>query len=247
MTIRKTEDRPPRSNSRLRRPAPERTSPLRAWPEALRPSDSSNGSGPSSVIGNRRQQRANPKHADGLELGYAVIQAHMRQAESIARKYSSARKTRATAGSADLQNTVARLFQSVTDLAPIVSDLVNSIASSSLLQPPATERSASQPGAEFVPANSQVAVQMRSPRPVAVDLFLRPDAATRDLVISGLYAPGSKQPTIKNVQFSPASKRKKASLRIRTPLLRIGLTYSGLLIDHQSGKPMGILSIQAAE
>ncbi len=228
------------ANGRVRRAMPERAAPQRQWPRALRAADS--WQPPTRMVNPSAHLKSSATKAkgDGVGLGYQVLEKHMRRASSIAPKSKAVRKAEA-GSSIDLQDLVERLARGLAEAAPVFSELINRLGRVALGD---DGRSGGTSG--LVNANSRVAIEVNSPRPVRVNLELRPEAERRPLKVYGLYAPGAGKPTIRAVKFVPSVNGTAAALRIRLPRLRGGAAYSGLLVDPRSGEPMGIVSVRAA-
>jgi hypothetical protein len=256
MTIRKSGPKSGDSGAatpgRIRRPPPSRTEPVRTWPGVLRQQGSWNSASPltTSATEEPRAKRQRAADAlDGVQLGYDVIERHMQRAAAVARQYRPNRRQTAPKGGPDVQNTIARVVRSVTDLVPLVGELINSASAAGFvrsLPDLAGGLDGHHSYRAFADANSRVAIALSAPQPITATLELRPRAEHRPLVTAGLFAPGAVRPTVKNIVFANAAGGRQAALRIRAPRLRAGVIYCGMLIDRQTGEALGVISLRVA-
>jgi hypothetical protein len=239
MTIRRDKHTAASDGARVRRDAPARTAPLRAWPGSLRTPDSWDAR--EDLAGVAAKPRAQADHGvDGVKLGYEVIERHMRRA-------AKPRKMIADTQS-EIQNTIAQLFRSLAELMPLMANLVNSPGAAAIAQNLLFNNPLRQPvnnnGSHDTAA--RVDVELSSPRPATVAIELHAEAERRALTIAGLHDRRGHKLTLAAIAFAPAKGRKGARLRIRIPDGQRPGIYSGVLLDRSTSEPHGILTVRVA-
>jgi len=239
MTIRRRKRPAVSDRERVRRDPPARTAPLRAWPGSLRAPDSWNAredlAGVVANVGARADHRV-----DGVRLGYEVIERHMQRAGKPRKKIAPSRS--------EIQDTIAQVFRSLSELMPLMANLVNSPAAAGLVQnllfnnplaqPPNHNRSRD--------AAARVDIELSSPRPVTVTIELHEEAERRALAIAGLHDRHGRKLTLAAIAFASAKGRKRACLRIRLPDGQRPGIYSGVLLDRSTSEPRGVLTVRVA-
>lgn len=238
---------------RLRREDPVRTEPIRNWSTLYRGSNSWDSRNPS----------ADPKSADkatpggswndvvaqGVKLGYRVIEEYMRQGQRIAQQINNRSYGPGAMGN-DIRDLAERMLRYYTDLASLWFDLMGSIAGNpdlmrnlfGLWQPK------SEPSANATPVNGAMAVSIEivSTRPTQVTLDLRPQSAGLFLATHGLRALDPEKPPLTDITFERSLDHGLTSLRIRVPEGQPADIYTGVVIDRDTGQPRGTLSVRIA-
>lgn len=238
----------PTDSARVRRDPPGRTAPIRAWPGSLRPGDSWNSHerlATASATGN-----ASTSHAvDGLKLGYEVIERHLRQAATVGKRRRAAKSS--TGGEhrqSEIQETIARLFRSLSELMPLMGELVNSPGAVGLAQNLLLNNPLVKPPnpASSRDAAARVAIELSSPRPATVTVDLHAQAERRTLAIAALHDLRGRRLAVDAIGFTPAKGRQHARLRVRLPDGQPAGVYSGVLLDRSTSEPRGVLTIRLA-
>ncbi len=194
------------------------------------------------------------------EQGYEVIERHIRQgaAESATRGQSqtatigqgrrAAKLTKKAHTQNELQGTITRVFRSLSELMPLIVDLVNSPGAAGLAQnlffnnplaqPPNHNRSHD--------AAARVDIELSSPRPATVSIELHPDAERRALAIANLHDLRGRTLALDAIAFTPAKGRKRARLRVRVPDGQPPGIFSGVLLDRSTSEPRGVLTVRVS-
>lgn len=189
------------------------------------------------------------QRVDGVKLGYDVIEQHMRQAAAAGPRSRSAKAGKiANHQRNEIQDTVARLFRALSELMPLMGELVNSrtaagLAQNLLFNNPLVQAPNQVPHGD---AAARVTIEVSSVRPASVTIELHPEAERRALATAGLHDPRAGKPALSGIVFSPAKGRKKAYLRIRVPDSQPAGVYSGVLRDRSTGEPRGVLTVRLA-
>jgi hypothetical protein len=244
MTIRRKSRAGGAARPRIKRKPPARTAPIRAWAGTMRPSDAWNSHERMNAAVAAGGTSAD-RRVDGVRLGYDVIEEHMRQAAAVslrARKPKPAR-TRDHRPE-EIQDTIARLFRSMSELIPLIGDLVNSRAAVGLAQSLLTNPLLRTPDGIASEVTSRVVIEVSSSRPASVNIELHPAAERLALATTGLHDHTDRKPALSGIDFTPAKSRSKARLRICVPDDQPVGIYSGVLYDRSTGEPHGVLSVR---
>jgi hypothetical protein len=91
-----------------------------------------------------------------------------------------------------------------------------------------------------------VSIEVVSLRPVQVSVELRPNVEVRSLVALGLNAVDPGKPVLTDISLMPDEIPGRLKLRLRIPENQPPGTYSGVIVDRDSGETRGTLSIRIA-
>ena len=244
---------------RLRRENPERTEPLRHWSKLYRDPDSWNprdtGAAPESEGAAEADPGAQPESwnevvAEGVSVAYRVIEEQMRQGQRVAEQISDA-SYGPTAITGDLREAGERMVRYSADLVALWLDFVNStMANGDLLR----NLTASWQQAAGAPSNpphhgstASFAVEVCSSRPVRVCFDLKDGAAGRPLASHGLCALEPEKPRLADVAFETGSNGGPLLVRLHVPADHPAGLYTGVVVDAETGAPLGTLSAHVAE
>ncbi len=241
---------------RLRRANPERTGPIRDWSKLYQtpsPQDSANRPPNSLVNGFGRQSEETSEAAlRGVELGYRIVDKHIREGHSAAQCHqrdTAASQTEERGGitQTDADKVIDRTFRAISDLLPLWRDLFNSVVTSGLLRIPSPG-----PNSGYSPGNAPaeagvVDIELASPRPARVTLALQPGHDCRRLVVRGLHAIDPQKASVTNVEFSPAVAGQRACMRIRVSADHPSGVYTGVVVDKDSEQPCGTLTVRISD
>jgi hypothetical protein len=237
---------------RLHRPEPERTEPLRHWSNLYRASESwqPNGTSDASHDAAPEPEAWSDVVADGVAVGYRVIEEQIRQGQRVAEQIGAASYGPA-AMSGDVREAGERLVRFSADLVALWMDFVNaSLANGDLLR--GVSAAFAAPGAAAAapttaPAAGAVAVEVQSARPLRVSVELKPGSEGRGLATHGLRALEPDKPALVDVAFVADGDRAQPVLRLRVPDGQPPGVYSGVVLDAQSGEPLGTLTARLSE
>ena len=225
-------------SDRIRRPPLDRTEPIRAWSALF-------GSGPGGSL--------NDVVSRSVELGYRVIDEYIRQGQRVAERFND-RSYGPETVTGDIQELGARMAQYASDFFGLWLDFVQVVMSGGTLR----ETSAAEDGARArpaapgngaarrtpeAPAPTRVRIEVVSLRPAEVSLDLRPEAAGRPLVAQGLRAVDPAKPKLDDVALE-AGPGGELLVRIRVPGDAPPGTYNGVVVDAETSRPLGTLSVR---
>jgi hypothetical protein len=246
MTIRRSKR--PTDTARVRRDPPARTTPIRAWPESLRSPDSWNA-GERLVTASANQNQRASHSVDGIKLGYEVIEQHIRHAATVRQRRRPHKSTKPIGHrQSEIQDTIARVFRSLSELMPLMAELVNSpaaagVAQNLLFNNPLVQTSNHASSGD---AAGRVTIELSSPRPATVTIELHAEAEHRGLAITGLHDRRGRKLALDAITFTPAKGRRRACLRLRLPDGLAPGVYSGVLLDRSTSEPRGVLTVRLA-
>jgi hypothetical protein len=238
---------------RLRRPDPERTEPLRRWSSLYRAPDSWNPRDAPAAAEPEREEKADSWSdvvAEGVAVGYRVIEEQIRQGQRVAEQFSDASYGPA-AMSGDLREASERMVRYSADLVALWLDFVNSTMAngdllrglSTTLQPGgATPRATAEPA-----ATTNFAAEIRSTRAVRVSVELKAGSAGRAIAAHALRALEEDKPALTDVACEGGRDGGPLTVRLRVPDGQPAGLYTGVIADRQTGEPVGTLSARLME
>ncbi|WP_428265568.1 hypothetical protein [Haliangium sp.] len=261
--------------TRLRRQDPTRTQPIRDWSTLLRRpgawGEPAGDPGQAAPLGRDRDgQAVDDPVAYGVELGYRVVDEHIRQGQRVAAELRSGSYVLADAGG-DLQELTARTLRYAGELATMWIEVLGSLASRGAgfgIDPSGADPGGrADPGARSGPASSarshtgstsspstgtaagepdrgvDVAVAIDTPARVSVHLDAGARAAA--LVTHGLRSVSADSEPLTQIEFETDATG-AVSVRIRVPAGQPPGCYSGVVVDRDSGRPHGLLTVDIA-
>jgi hypothetical protein len=240
---------------RLHRQDPERTDPLRQWAMMYRTPDSWNQRDPapeSAAAGAEANGESwQDVVAEGVAVGYRVIEEQISQGKRVAEQLSQASYGPA-AMTGDVREATERLVRYSADLVALWMEFVNtSMANGDLLR--TLSAAWPQPAAGAPPeatdagAATAFAIEIASTHPVRVTFDLKSSAAGRRLATHGLRALEVEKPPLTEIAFETDWAGGPVALRLRVPEGQPPGLYTGVVIDQQSGEPLGTLTARLAE
>ena len=260
---------------RITRPEPGRTEPRRGWSNIFGATVDPGAFGTAPPAGSAPadpdEGRASDSVSRAVELGYRVIDEYVRQGQKAAQRLSSRSWSPETAVR-DTQEFTARVTRHASDMVALWRDMLDSAnvtgAWRNAAQPwpqgmstagngagapdetpparPTSPSSASSAPAATV-GRTRIAVELASEKPAEVTVDLRSEDTTRKLVVHSLRAVEPEKPRITEVTIEPATSQGPARLRIRIPSTQPPGTYNALVIDEETSRPAGSLSVRIAE
>jgi len=256
------------SSDRPKRPTPERTQPIRSWSTLFAvptAEDAQAGPDPDSPPSEPRGAALNDVVSRSVDLGYRVIDEYIRQGQKAARRLND-RSFGTQAVASDLQELGMRMTQYASDFAAVWLEFVQLAATrngaggaaataDSPVQP--SEASGTHPPASPPQASGQVEaaaaelmrmrIEVVATQLTDVSLDIHPSAARRPLVVHALRAVEPDKPRLTEVTVDAGSEDEPPRLRIRVPAGQPAGVYSGLIIDRQTSRPVGTVSVRVGE
>ena len=234
---------------RLHRGDPVRVGPIRDFSKLYSRSNSVNGTHPPKPAASEAPRKASGGPlADGVELAYSVIEKYIAEGRRTAEGFSSQPySTRAT--NDNLQDVLERMLRFQAEMLPL---WIETLATLVKIEP-ARNGHAPAPDAWPPPNDAQkaermaVSIEVISLRPVRVSVELWPNSEAKSLVSLGLSAVDSSKPALSDISLVPDEVPGRIKLRLRIPENQPSGTYSGVIVNRDSGEARGTLSIRIAD
>ena len=238
-----------KDRKRLHRADPARTAPVRNFSKLYR-SNSVNESGPAKAAQPDAQRDAADitPPAEGVELAYSVIDKHIAEGRRAAEGFSNQAYT-TRVPSDNLQVLVERMLRFQSEMIPL---WIETLATLVKVDP---SRNGHAPGPDArlqsngVPNGETMAVSIEvlSLRPVQVSVELRPNSESQSLVALGLSSVDQRKPMLKDISLGPDEVVGRVKLRLRIPESQPPGTYSGVIVNRETGETRGTLSVRIAD
>ena len=237
-----------KDRKRLHRADPARTAPVRNFSK-LYSSNSVNGSGPAKAAQpDAPRDAAIIPPADGVELAYSVIDKHIADGRRAAEGLSNQAYTTRVPGD-NLQVLVERMLRFQSEMIPL---WIETLATLVKVDP---SRNGHAPGTDARPQSNggpngetmAVSIEVVSLRPVQVSVELRPNSESQSLVALGLSSVDQTKPVLKDISLGPDEVVGRVKLRLRIPESQPPGTYSGVIVNRETGETRGTLSIRIAD
>ena len=238
-----------KDRKRLRREEPARTAPIRNFTKLYRKRDLTNGTHPKKPAAAEKVNRAPAAGplAEGVELAYSVIDKYIAEGRQTAEGLSTGPYTTRMAND-NLQDLLERVLRFQAEILPL---WIDTLATSVTVQPSqnghqAAQRSRQRSNGTKESTVGQIPIEVASRRPVQVLLELSPNCESQSLVTLGVNSVDSKKPALTDVSFLPDDATGRLKLLVRIPNDQPSGTYTGVIVDSNSGDIRGTLSIRIA-
>ncbi len=245
---------------RVKRPRLDRTRPVRSWSTLL------GVSAPTDHPAAERGSQAQPGDviARSVELGYRVVDDYIRQGRRAAERLGE-RSYGPEALTGDVQELGARMMRYASDFMGIWIQLMGVAmaggpASRAAAPPPGPPPAAAEtmgrdgraaardeaPSGKRAPEHIRVRIEVASLWPTEVWLDLRPEAAHVPVVVHALRAIDPEIPRLDEVSFANGPAADPPILRVRIPPSQPPGVYNGLLVDRETNRPVGTVSVRVS-
>jgi hypothetical protein len=234
---------------RLHRGDPARVGPIRDFSKLYNRPNSVNGSHPAKPVQSDAPHKAGGGPlAEGVELAYSVIEKYIAEGRRTAEGFSNPPYApRAT--NDNLQDILERMLRFQAEMLPLWIETLATLVKVD----PARNGHASAPEVSTPPDSRKnaetmaVFIEVVSLRPVQVSVELRPNSEAQSLVSLGLSAIDSSKPTLRDISLLPDEVPGRVKLRLRIPESQPPGTYSGVIVNRDSGETRGTLSVRIAD
>ena len=217
---------------RIRRPTPERTTPIRGGTFSLF------GAPATPQPDEARTERAGPADAiaRAVDIGYRVVDDYIRQGQNAARRIGQ-RSYGPEALANDLQEVAASFMQYGAELVDVWMQLLGQAATGQARRPAADRAPSSPPasGANASSASHRVIVAIESPHPTEVSVEVDGGPSGRAFVVQDLQNPKGGPALVGTVLEAGERPR----LHVRVPAGQPPGTYCGLVLDAETMLPAG--------
>ena len=229
------------TNDRMSRPTPKRDAPHRGIPPV---------SGP--YMPNQPPQDAEVHEvvAHAVRVGYQVIGENIRQGKTAADRFTAGDyAVRDVPG--EVTQLSLRLLQLTRDMSTTAFDLIGAALRDPTLRSalraanPAPQASSGSPARPAAGQPIPLTYNLRGNRNAVADpgTLRHPEQAT-SLTVAGLLSPNTALPPIENVSFSASPDGQGITANIVVPDDQPPGTYSGVICDGKTHKPLGTLTVQ---
>jgi hypothetical protein len=238
---------------RFRREDPIRTGPIRTWRTLFRPGGLDGASeAPEPEEETSYGRSWDDVVSQGVELGYKVIEEHIRQGQRVAQQVGEG-SYGTDAIRNDASELVDRLLHFYTDLGSLCFDLIESVARSPALTRnvfgSANRQDRGNNRAEGASTTDKrtVSIEIASPRPTQVTLDLNGALDGQALAVHELRALDTTKPPLREVAFESRPEAGCPSLRVKVPQGQPPDTYSGTIVDRATKRPLGTVCVHIRE
>ena len=207
---------------------------------------------PHNETGSNRANGTNsPKGfiADGVRLGYQVIDAYLKQGQKVARQFvgtpSAAGTANGPGGEFEVRSAqlLTELMANWSDLIGVYTEALSSEAGSARPQGQSQDHAPAAAAAASSASAIPLAYEISSHRPALVDAEFFPGRETLDLASHGLRCLGSSGPEIA-VAFEQEPERRRVIISIHVPDEQPAGLYTGALLNSHNGSTVGSLSLR---
>jgi hypothetical protein len=236
---------------RLHREDPARIAPVRNFSKLYSRSSSvnrTNAAKPAQPDAPVRPTGGGPL-AEGVELAYNVIEKYIAEGRRTAEELNNQPYETRGGSNDNLQVLVERMLRFQTEMLPLWIETL-----ATLVKVDPARNGSAQASAAWLHSNGApnaepmaVTIELVSLRPVQVSVDLRPNCEPHSLVALGLSAVDSGKPILKDISFAPDEVAGRIKLRLQIPESQPSGTYSGVIVNRDSGETRGTLTIRIAD
>ncbi len=229
--------------NRPRRPPLPRTTPVRTWTSlfgAPTPA-ATNGTPPPGVddpaaLGSVIQR--------SVELAYRVVDDYLQQGQRAAERIAG-RSYGPEAWVTDAQDVSARFARYASDAMGLWLDALDGVRDGRApAPPPPSSDPAATNGAAPPAARSWLVIEVQATQSAAVTLDLRAGVAAGTVVVHALRDVEVEKPPLRDVVVEPAVGDGPVRVCVRVPAGQPAGTYHGLIVDEESNRPVGSVSVR---
>ncbi|MBV8055502.1 MAG: hypothetical protein JO071_09720 [Deltaproteobacteria bacterium] len=235
-------------DKRLHRQDPERTGPIRSFGEMYTSRLGTKLRAETATNSAAREEAAGAP-AEGVGLAYRIIDKHINDGRRSAGMLNGQPyNTRAAADR--IQEVIERTLGSWRELLPLWLEAVATAVTIEPLRMPPTPPPA-MPNGENRDASagggaSAIAIEMMSIRPVTVSIDLRENSDQMPLAALGLRAVDRSKPELSDIGIEP-DVAGGIKVRICVPQSHPAGTYSGVIVNRETGESRGTLTVRVVE
>lgn len=242
--------------TRLKRPTPARTAPIRNLTKAFQQHGSQTSpEQPAPDSAKAEESGLRDAVSEGVRLGYSVIEDQIRQAQNLAGSLNPGGGDR-DGDVSEIRPLIGRMLRTYGDLTSVWIELINAATGNADLMNLVMGRGKSQQADHGVKTTNDHA-QANSPagpRPISVNVVT--DCPTETKIelfpVSGdvtafaaqdLRSRESGKPPLDDVVILPAEPDGAVRLRVTVPSEQPAGLYQGLIVDARTDAPVGALSV----
>lgn len=233
-------------DKRLHRHDPERTGPVRSFTETyvsrpatrLRETTGANSA---------QSENAAQVQGQGIDLAYEVIDKHINDGRRTAAMLNG-QPYNTRAATDRLQEAIERTLRYSSELLPLwLEALTTAVRIEPPRMPPVPSPKAStEDGQARNEHSTAIGVEMLSRQPVSVSVDLRENSERMPLATLGLRAVDRSKPELSDIRIEPDAAG-GIKLRISIPHSFPSGTYSGVIVNSDTGESRGTLTVRVSD
>jgi hypothetical protein len=226
---------------RIHWPDPERAKPIR---------DSEAEAAATAIDQRSNSTKSSTAAADvanGVKLGYQVIEEQIREGQRLAQRLRQAVDLKGLTNSEDISPLVGRVLHIYKDLGAVCFEAIEALVRTPALRAAISQISQgkSEGGSQRdSSADTVCAVEITSSRPIQVMLKLASGSRCYLLAIHALHAHDEAIPPLTDVRFLAEPATAHPMLRVNIPDTQAPATYTGVVVDAATNEPCGTLCIR---
>ncbi len=229
--------------TRLRRPDPERTGPIRSFGKTFSPQWPGEANRETSASGTVSGSAGRTAH--WVELAYQVIDKHINDGRRAAAQLNGQHYSTRPATDR-LQEVIERSLRLASELLPLWLEALASAVSIDPPRVPSASQSTVADKSDGVQRGVAIAIEMAANRPVTVLVDLREHSEQMPLVTLGLRAVDPGKPELSDIQIEP-DEAGRLRFRIRVPPCAPSGNYCGVIVNRETGESRGMLTLRIAD
>lgn len=246
-----THEAPRAEPARVQRPTLPRTEPIRSW-STLFGDDSAVARAQAAYSSGART--ASESVQRGVELGYRVMDEYLRQGAAAADSFTGRGRQQSQAPN-DFSFMAERMMRSAQDFSSLWFDMMGTLMSNMPSQgvengrsapPPrsAPQGNGQRPSPQQNPGRFRILVRVDSARPTEVTLAM--DAEPGAILLEPLRAAAGELELEARLSL-PAGDGLVAQLAVQVPADFPADRYTGAVLDEQTGRPVGRITVAVFE
>jgi hypothetical protein len=234
------------TRNRLHREKPERSEPIRGFANFYQQAASPNG----------RQRHENQASQDnhgaprgrlahGVELAYQIIDKHIEEGRRTAQQFSKGPYSVGITTDS-VQALLERMVSFQSEMLPLWVNALSTLVRADPIG------AAYPPPSEAIPRGTStrnhgahgVSIEIESTNPVQVSLQLQDNTPNQQLAAQGLRSLDPTSPALMDISFTQQKAGGRNSVQIRIPETQPAGTYSGAIVDRNTGDARGTLTVR---
>jgi hypothetical protein len=232
-------------DKRLHRQDPERTGPIRSFTQMY-------AGGPAVRLHDETANSAISENAaelqgQGIDLAYQVIDKHINDGRRTAAMLNG-RPYNTRAATDRLQEVIERTIRYSSELLPLWLEALTTAVriEPPRMQPVPSPKASTEEGQARPERSVAVGVEILATRPVSVSVDLRENSERMPLAALGLRAVDRSKPELSDIGIEP-DPAGGIKLRISIPRSFPSGTYSGVIVNSDTGESRGTLTVRVSD
>jgi hypothetical protein len=210
------------------------------------PGDSSSSTAAGSSSLRTKPPQGEPPVREAVGLAYRVIEKHISDGKRNAEMLNSQPYINTRAVTDSFQEVLDRTIRYQSELIPL---WLEALTSAVRVDSPRIPKHGSPHEVNDVSDRlwNNISIEIASSRPIEVQVNLREHSEMLPLVALGLRAVDGNKPVLSEISFAPEPSSRTIKLRLEISDTVPADTYSGVVVNRETGEPLGTLSVRIAE